>query len=604
MSKRRLGLGDPVLIGLGLLVTAGALFVHTYAGPAGTFWTIDNGGKTLVIANLQEDASRTWLAYPGREIDPELRLFPQPLSGPEPYGTVRGGNVVSQYLSPFAWLVLPGATLLGFVGLGLLPAVAGGATVYLTGLLGGRLAAGIAALASPLLFYSAVLWEHTLVVALAAAAFLLSGAPRRRHSFTAGLLLGLACMFREEVVLLLVGGGLAILSTRERRSKAIPFAAGGAVGVFFLLLVNQLATGSILGIHVGLNQPVPLRHTVKAVEGLILGSGFSGSPALVTVAALALLAAAPLIRRRESLASAGDVLFAAAGCALFAVSALAWARFPGGEDRALALIRSNSLLVALPWVLLLPFSSMEREQVEAGGKRPGTGDPLSIAGRGVVLFLILFVLSCPERSITGVHPGPRMLLPALPVFAAIAAAQVRRAFRGQRGVGGAGERTPSRFLRLAPLFLLFAIGIAWNVRSLELLAGKRAVAGAIASRLGAAVSEEHAGADETQTSGAPRLPIAATDLFWLPTEMATLWDRIEFHLIRGPGDLQELSRRAAARGARRLTLVTAPGSVRGEAPVARIRDPGFPAFSVDVHVQPVEPVTPPPGDSPRARLER
>jgi hypothetical protein len=196
-----------------------------------------------------------------------------------------------------------------------------------------------------------------------------------------------------------------------------------------------------------------------------------------------------------------------------------------------------------------------------------------------------------------------MLLPALPVFAAIAAEQARRACKAWREVGETGRRSPGGVLRLAPLLLLFAIGIAWNVRSLELLAGKRAVAGAIATGLTAATGT-HAEADGTRDGGAPALPIVATDLFWLPTEMAALWDRIEFHLIRGPADLQELSRRAAAHGAKGITLVTAPGSVRGEAPVAKIRDPGYPAFSVDVHVQRLERAMASPEDPSRAQLDR
>ncbi|MBZ0269292.1 hypothetical protein K8I85_14155, partial [bacterium] len=236
---------------------------------------------------------------------------------------------------------------------------------------------------------------------------------------------------------------------------------------------------------------------------------------------------------------------AAAALLLGAVSVSALVAYPGGEDRALALIRSNSALVFVPWILVaFPW----------GGRRLRRTDAV------LALFVLLFLALVPERTITGVHPGPRLLLFPLTMLAAAALAE--------------GMRTaPRRGIALVPLLLGAA---AWNVRSLDLLHDKRVHAGRIAEVIRARPE-----------------PVVATALFWLPTELPALWTEKRFHLVGDDGQARDLVALLTARGERALLVVDAPGSFDGHS-VATVHSDDFPGFSVDLGVVTLAPPSPPP----------
>lgn len=568
--KTRNGERDLFLIFLGAIVAALGLAFHATLGPKDTHWTFDNGGKALALANLREDPTRTWLRYPGESIDPEYEHFPVPLGGDEPYAQLRNGRVVSSYLSPFLWMTLPFAAALGFLGLGILPALGGGATVWLTGILAsriargegeseraarrsGRLAAGILAFASPLLFYSSVFWEHTLVGALALGAFVCLATPGRERPWLAGILLGGGSLLREETILLLAASALALVVAGRPRRVMLRFTSSGALFVLLLGVFHRAVSGSWLGIHVGVNRPDPFRNVAPAIEGLFLDTGCSGvAPAWVGAAMLALFASHLARARRVPVQLAGcrvdlaaAVISTAAAIGLASISGAAFVEFPGNQDKALALISSNSALVFVPWLLVVPFLT----QASAGGTSPSAGGGrLAFLPAILALFLTAFVLLVPERSISGVHPGPRLLLPVLPLFAIAAARRWRGSFR----------------FVLAPLLI---IAVAWSARSLEILHGKRHALGELAQ----AIRDD------------PRR-IVATDLFWLPTELCAFQNEKQFHLVSGSESLERLARRAAAAGESAMLVVVAPGRVP-EKPERTVRPPGFPWFSADFHVQ-------------------
>lgn len=537
---------------------AAGLWLGSGLGPPDTYWTVDNGGKALVLAGLRESPPRTWLEYSGGALDPELRWFPQPLDGPEPYAfRDAAGRVRSQYASAFVWMTLPFAGA-GRPGLGIWPALGAGAAVLLTGMLAarrsgraaGRRAALILALAGPLAFYGSVFWEHTLVVALGAAA-LLAMAGGRTFPFAAGLAAGAAGILREECFLLVPALGTALLFREGRLPRALPrFAAGAAVAAAAALLLQKAISGSWTGVHVALNEPVPFVHAGEAVRGLLLSTGTAGAPTGVTVLLVAALATARFTPRpavRAALVAAG-----AGGLGL--VSLAAWIRFPGGEDPALALIGSNSAAVFLPWAvaapLLAPRAGAPDAEVATDARRsfPAFRDPLPGA---IAVFVLLFVVLVPERSITGVHPGPRMLLPVLPAAAVLLA-----------------ERFPAHRLPAAALFLSLTLAAGWGARSLLLLHDKRQASG----RLLAAIADD------------PRR-VVATDLFWLPTELPSLWKGKQLHLVRGPDDLGAFRRAAAAAGEHEILLVTGPERVAGT-PLRSLRPARLPAFAAELHAVP------------------
>ncbi len=512
-------------------------------GLPGTSWTIDDAGKSLVLDRWLESGG-PWLAYPGRGRDPELRFFPQPLTGRERYAAVLpDGRILSQYTSPFLVLAAPFAAVARDGGRAVLPALGGGACVALAGWLAGRagasrrgvlLASGITALATPFVFYSSVFWEHTLAAALATGALVALLDRSRERPVLAGMLAGGAVFLREEM--LLFAGAIAIAMTIARRQprSVVRFVLACVPGAGALLLWNVAIAGTLWGVHVEANRPSFGSNAPRALASILFDAGFARVPILVTAALFALLAASRWIPARPPFRP--RLLDLAALAALLVVSALAFVRFPGTEDQALALLHSNSMLVAIPWALvaLLPR---------------GRDDLSAVAS---LVFLLLFAVLVPARSITGVHPGPRMLLPILPALAAATAAHL------------AWSRDRPRTVLLVALL---AVGVLWSARSLVLLHEKREASGRIASVLAAD----------------PRR-IIVTDLFWLPTELSFLEGRKEFHLVSSSSDLAALSARCAADGEREILYVTSTGAIRNRAPLAAIVNPGFAHFSVELHV--------------------
>jgi hypothetical protein len=222
-----------------------------------------------------------------------------------------------------------------------------------------------------------------------------------------------------------------------------------------------------------------------------------------------------------------------------------WLHFPGGLDAALALRKSNSAALFLPWALAAPFLRSE-ESAQSSAWR--------LLGGSAVLFVVMFLVLVPGRSITGVHPGPRMLLPVLPLGAAVAASRLT-------------SSRPATFL-LAPLLLG---GALWNFSSLELLHAKRALSGDLAAALAARPER-----------------VVITDQFWLATEMMHLWDRKQFYLVGTDREMRAFVARATAAGERTIVAATEPGRIPAT-PVASVHREDLPAFSVDLQVLNLKP---------------
>jgi hypothetical protein len=386
---------------------------------------------------------------------------------------------------------------------------------------------------------------------------LLAAAGPRTFPFASGLLGGAAGFLREECFLLVPALGVALLIRQERPGRALPrFVAGAAIAgaaAAAAAAFQRSVTGSWAGVHVAVNEPVPFVHAAEAVRGLLLSPGAAGAPAAMTLLLLAALVAARFVTRpaaRTALITGG-----VAGMGLLSLAA--WIRFPAGQDEALALIGSNSAAVFLPWALAAALLPPPERPASGDATRP---DPLPIV---LGIFVVLFVVLVPERSITGVHPGPRMLLPVLPAAAVLLA-----------------ERFPLQRLPAAAVLLALTMAAGWGARSLLILHDKREASG----RLLAAITED------------PRR-VVATDLFWLPTELPSLWKSKQLHLVRGPDDLSALAHAAAAAGEREILLATGPERVAG-APLRSLRPARLPAFAVELHAVPVAAAAPASGAAP------
>jgi len=199
------------------------------------------------------------IPYPARELDPALQHIPVSMVSVD-------GRLASFF--PFAFPLLAGAGLhiVGERALLLLPAVAALMAAWLVGLLakrlgggpsGGVLAASIALAATPLMFYGACLWEHSLMAAVAVGVAervvrAIEGAGDRWLVWaTAGFLAGIAGWVRTEgfVLLAIVVVPLAILGRHRGIWPTLSTTMGAALGVGAGALVQHMVLGRWLPIH-------------------------------------------------------------------------------------------------------------------------------------------------------------------------------------------------------------------------------------------------------------------------------------------------------------------------------------------------------------------
>ncbi len=221
--KERGWIKDPLLWVTLILVTFYLAFAA--ARPVGTFWSLDEGGKFLHLQNMIRTGSISGpLLYPGAEIDGELRFVPLL------YYARGDSQIYSWWPVGFSVVTLPVYRLLGWMGLYIVPAFAGGLSALCAGLLVRQsipqpeclsvFAALITGLATPIAFYSSMFWEHTLATAcLLLAVIAITRAWTKQQIgliVVAGILSSVGSFFRTEIVGLAAGLGLVLLLRRWR----------------------------------------------------------------------------------------------------------------------------------------------------------------------------------------------------------------------------------------------------------------------------------------------------------------------------------------------------------------------------------------------------
>jgi hypothetical protein len=249
----------------GLVLAVGACLL-VYAATAWLlarhqeFWSPDSALRFVQVGAF---AGRGFaggsVPYPAVAVDPEGRFFP---AGPW-FHFSAGGRQYIAYLPYFPLVTAPLYRALGFPGLVVLPLLGGMAAVVMTcavlrrlapeGALWGALALG---LGTPLLVYSTVFWDHSLVTALAAGALALAavaleapGGPRLAPLGAAGALLGLGLWLRNEMYPLAAVALAAwfALVPRRRLASTLTMAAGVLVTAAPLWALNVVLQGRPLG---------------------------------------------------------------------------------------------------------------------------------------------------------------------------------------------------------------------------------------------------------------------------------------------------------------------------------------------------------------------
>jgi len=211
------GLSGGRVGGARLCTLAAVLLVGLSYGAAGyylatpqTFWSSDNSVRFVQLESLRTQGYRSLAAvYPAAVLDPGHEFYPIA----EGFSYRRDGRVYLSYPWLFPLLAAPFYAWLGHPGLLVLPAACALAAVWAVAAAGSReepvagfLAALLVALASPLLVYAAVFWDHSLVAALTTGAAVLllpgrAGGVEGRRALWAGFLLGLGPWFRNEAYL-------------------------------------------------------------------------------------------------------------------------------------------------------------------------------------------------------------------------------------------------------------------------------------------------------------------------------------------------------------------------------------------------------------------
>jgi hypothetical protein len=390
------------------------------------FTSPDQGGKMLQVLALLEGRYDLSISYPGRWLDPGLAFRPYMIS------YVTNGRIQMPW--PMAW-ALPSAALfsiMGGPGLLVLP-VAGGALAALgAGRLAERITAGsgwlaivLTGLATPMLTFSTLFWEHAPAAGLFMAGLALgwAGRPRSRaRPLLAGCCFGLAIAWRNEVALYFAAWAAADCWVFGRRCSRQPL-AWMAAGLGLVLL----PTGTynwFVGRAV-ISRSIPLTPSVHHIVQRALGGAAQlptdflvGQQGLAPempealrwapAVGLVLLAAAHLLRGRwQRLLRVGGLLLAgSATAALVAIPA----------PQAI-----QGFLIAAPFlatILLVP------RELTAGQ-----------AGRALALFaavvLPVYVLTASIALVRGVTTGaaewgPRYLLPLYAPLSALAAASLYR----------------------------------------------------------------------------------------------------------------------------------------------------------------------------------
>ncbi len=217
--------------------------------PPGSFIGSDQGIKFLQIDAL----ARTGRLAVGPGTDP-LSVFRPAFLGSSFH--LIGGQYEVKFSPAYAALVVPFYVLLGMRGLSLVSALgavlAGFASGQLSAILGARrpwVVVLVVGLATPMVYYATVLWEHALMAGLLALAAYLALRPR---SYLAGLPAGLAVWLRPEAYVFapaLVLAFVAAFGVRNGVRRTISFGLLYLVGLAPWWIYNALTVEDPVGLH-------------------------------------------------------------------------------------------------------------------------------------------------------------------------------------------------------------------------------------------------------------------------------------------------------------------------------------------------------------------
>jgi 4-amino-4-deoxy-L-arabinose transferase-like glycosyltransferase len=415
------------------------------ATPGDAYWISDCGNKALVAKQLLEtrfaDASLEQAAVGSVPVE---RWFPIPRG----FALRRGDSFVSAYPPLYSGLAAIGLSALGPHGLRL-PSALGAAAcslffVFWAGPMLGRAAATAGALvlglATPLFFYGVTVWEHSLTVAAVVLACALLSQERVGRWASAGAAIGAACWLREELGLFALAVVAVAIVRRQSPRLVLAFAAGVAVLGAALLVFNVAYYGNPLGGHVlaNLGSEAPESGPVSrftALPGLLGGVGHGpGERWAFSLLALVLPLAGAVLPRRLRGSNSVALGLALAGLVVWGIAG--W-RMLSGERPLSELSAHNGLLLQWPMLVLVGLGA-RRLFEEPACRALHTG---AVAGALFAAMVLSWGIAMPVaygiQVGSGVHWGPRVLLPALPALVLFSLVAAHGRTSGVRAAWGA-----------------------------------------------------------------------------------------------------------------------------------------------------------------------
>jgi hypothetical protein len=524
-------------------VVGGILALLVYLGiawfvlPPHGFWTSDEGAKLLQLQNLRwQDGRLAYdIAYPGREVDPDLHFAQNdPL-----WGSLRvlDGRLYLQRFPVFPLLALPLFRWFGFYGLYLLPAVGGAVSGVLALQLldpGDRRFGMwmLIAFGSPVFIYATIFWEHTLATCLGLAAAWIAFrvgpvarpiAPRQVCGWVAaGAILGISAYIRLEMLIF----GLALLFAYwwvVRDGRWGPLWAGVSLGLVMLPyrpLHGMMFGGQQMPQHTA-NLFYPFYYLVRAqwraVPDVLIGPYAESSIDAGWLGGLGAIAA--VIAVAHSFSAIDSPAMRAVRLAGLAITAITGAIFLFNNT----LYHSgHGLLFTTPWALLGLVRA--REVWQRGNWRA------RVILLSVVLGLIGYTLEVIGFRSSGPHGGlewgARFAMPFYPPLALIAAWDL-----------GAKRRDVKTLVLVGALMFL---GLGFQVRGIWTIRHDKQV-NVDLNRMIVAVSERHVVSDER----------------WVPLTAAPIYTEREIFVADTPEELGSWVGLAAARQVQRFSLLTA-----------------------------------------------
>ncbi|MBC8104355.1 MAG: glycosyltransferase family 39 protein [Cytophagales bacterium] len=241
-----------------LLISCLYFAVATHLNHHGTFWSPDSNVRFEMVRSWAAGGSPIFLTYPGQEFDPTNSI--------NPIGhtfAIRVSKGLCGIYNP-VFVVACGVfyRLFGFGGLTVLPMLAGLITIFVTyasaRLLNLRFRLPMTLLlgiASPLLIYSTIFWDHSLQIMLAALAcyFVLCYLKNQRLVFCllASALLGFGVWVHPLQGVLFAAMGIALIAVQRKNTGKAAFVAllGFLPFIIALAAWNQATYGALGGAH-------------------------------------------------------------------------------------------------------------------------------------------------------------------------------------------------------------------------------------------------------------------------------------------------------------------------------------------------------------------